>query len=121
MTLNLLRKDILNVIYSAKKLDEGLDVPAVDVGIVRIPTSSLRTTIQRLGRILRTKEGKERSDFWVLYARDTTETRFFENADFRKRISENVIQYFIWSTETDDIEEQDEAEITWEIFLDSRI
>jgi hypothetical protein len=113
MTLNLLRKDILNVIYSAKKLDEGLDVPAVDVGIVRIPTSSLRTTIQRLGRILRTKEGKERSDFWVLYARDTTETRFFENADFRKRISENVIQYFIWSTETDDIEEQDEAEITW--------
>jgi len=113
MTLDLLRRDILNVIYSAKKLDEGLDVPAVDVGIVRIPTSSLRTTIQRLGRILRTKEGKERSDFWVLYARDTTETRFFENADFRKRISENVIQYFIWNTETIDIEEQDEEEITW--------
>jgi superfamily II DNA or RNA helicase len=113
MTLDLLRKGVVNVIYSAKKLDEGLDVPAVDVGIVRIPTSSLRTTIQRLGRILRTKEGKERSDFWVLYARDTTETRFFENADFRERISEDVIQYYTWNTDARDIDEQDESEITW--------
>ena len=113
MTLDLLRQGIVNVIYSAKKLDEGLDVPAVDVGIVRIPTSSLRTTIQRLGRILRTKEDKEKSDFWVLYARDTTETRFFENADFRERISDDVIQYYTWNTEAGDIYEQDESEIIW--------
>jgi superfamily II DNA or RNA helicase len=113
MTLDLLIKSVVNVIYSAKKLDEGLDVPAVDVGIVRIPNSSLRTTIQRLGRILRTKKGKESSEFWVLYARDTTETRFFENADFKKRISDDVIEYYTWNSSDNEIDVQEESEITW--------
>ncbi len=113
MTLDILRKDIINVVFSAKKLDEGLDVPAVDVGIVRIPTSSLRTIIQRLGRILRTKDGKKESDFWVLYARDTTETRFFENIDFRERISDDVIKYWHWNLEDKQPQEQEESEIKW--------
>jgi len=38
--------------------DEGLDIPDVDVGIIVTGTGSRRQFIQRLGRLLRPKEGK---------------------------------------------------------------
>ncbi len=39
--------------------DEGLDIPDADVGIIVSGTGSRRQFIQRLGRLLRPKEGKE--------------------------------------------------------------
>ena len=117
MSLDLLRKGVLNVIYSAKQLDEGLDVPAVDVGIIRIPTSSLRTMIQRLGRTLRRKGEGDMSTFYVLYARGTTETRFFENLEFKERISDKVIAPKYWDDQLEELVE-DPEELVWGRKLD---
>jgi superfamily II DNA or RNA helicase len=46
------------VIVTSQVLDEGVDVPDASVGIVLGGTGSRREYVQRLGRLLRKKEGK---------------------------------------------------------------
>jgi superfamily II DNA or RNA helicase len=46
------------VIVTSQVLDEGVDVPDASVGVVLGGTGSRREYIQRLGRLLRKKEGK---------------------------------------------------------------
>jgi superfamily II DNA or RNA helicase len=46
------------VIVTSQVLDEGVDVPDASVGIVLGGTGSKREFVQRLGRLLRKKEGK---------------------------------------------------------------
>jgi len=60
------RRDILanfgsgkyKVIVTSQVLDEGVDVPDASVGLVLGGTGSSREYVQRLGRLLRKKEGK---------------------------------------------------------------
>jgi len=47
-----------HVIVTSQVLDEGVDVPDASVGIVLGGTGSKREFVQRLGRILRKKDGK---------------------------------------------------------------
>jgi superfamily II DNA or RNA helicase len=46
------------VIVTSQVLDEGVDVPDASVGIVLGGTGSKREFVQRLGRLLRRKDGK---------------------------------------------------------------
>lgn len=48
----------LGVLVSAKVLNEGVDVPEANVGVVLSGSGSVREHVQRLGRILRKREGK---------------------------------------------------------------
>jgi len=48
----------IRILVSCRALDEGLNVPETDVGIIASSTSSGRQRIQRLGRILR-RSGKD--------------------------------------------------------------
>jgi superfamily II DNA or RNA helicase len=54
-------------------LDEGVDVPEADLGIVVATTKSRRQMIQRMGRILRLKTDGRRGRFVVLYVKGTAE------------------------------------------------
>jgi len=56
-----------------KLLDEGIDVPRVDLGVVLTASKSRRQMIQRLGRVLRRKSGGRSVDFVIVYAHDTIE------------------------------------------------
>lgn len=47
-----------NILVSVKALDEGLDIKEADMGIIVNGNSQERQILQRLGRILRKKEGK---------------------------------------------------------------
>ena len=47
-----------HVIVTSQVLDEGVDVPNASVGIILGGTGSNRAYVQRLGRLLRKKEGK---------------------------------------------------------------
>ncbi len=61
------RKDFLDrfrsgeypVLLTSKVLNEGVDVPEASIGIVVSGSGSTREHVQRLGRILRAKDGKE--------------------------------------------------------------
>lgn len=54
-------------------LDEGIDVPQIDLGIVMGGSKSRRQMIQRMGRVLRLKPDGGRATFIVVYAEDTVE------------------------------------------------
>jgi superfamily II DNA or RNA helicase len=58
------------VLVSAQVLDEGLDVPDADIAIVVGGSSSKRREVQRIGRVLRPREGKRA----VVYELSVSET-----------------------------------------------
>ncbi|MEG3638418.1 DEAD/DEAH box helicase [Magnetococcus sp. PR-3] len=58
---------------TSRVLNEGVDVPDVAVGIIVSGTGSVREHVQRLGRILRPREGKQ-AMLYELVSEDTAET-----------------------------------------------
>jgi superfamily II DNA or RNA helicase len=80
-TLDRFGSGVYKAVVTSKVLDEGIDVPDADVGIILSGTGSERAFIQRLGRILRKKEGKQA----VLYEIVSAETSEVNTARRRKR------------------------------------
>jgi len=80
-TLDRFRSGVYRAVVTSKVLDEGIDVPDADVGVILSGTGSERAFIQRLGRILRKKEGKQA----VLYEIVSAETSEVNTARRRKR------------------------------------
>ncbi len=76
------RKEILEkfkdgeyrAIVTSQVLDEGVDVPDASIGFILSGTGSSREYIQRLGRILRKRKGKQ-AKLIEIVARETVETR----------------------------------------------
>lgn len=73
--IDLFREGSVISLTAPRVLDEGVDVPEADLGIVMAANRSRRQMIQRLGRVLRRREGKT-ARFVVLYAADTVEDPF---------------------------------------------
>ncbi len=73
-TLNRFRDGEYRMIVTSKVLDEGVDVPEASQAIILSGTGSSREFIQRLGRVLRKREGK-RARLTEIVTRDTTEAR----------------------------------------------
>ena len=59
-------------VVTSKVLNEGVDIPEANVAIVISGSGSVREHVQRLGRILRKREGK-RAFLYELYTADTSE------------------------------------------------
>lgn len=68
------REGTYEAIVSSQVLDEGVDVPEANVGIILSGTGSSREFIQRLGRILRPRESK-RAILYEIVSRETGEER----------------------------------------------
>jgi superfamily II DNA or RNA helicase len=68
----LFRDGVERVLVITTVGDEGIDIPDANVGIIVAGTGSKRQFIQRLGRLLRPKEGKE-SVLYEIIARGTPE------------------------------------------------
>ncbi len=62
-----------NILITCKALDEGLNIPSSDIGIILSGNSQERQRIQRLGRILRKVEGKPLSSLFYFYLGNTVE------------------------------------------------
>ena len=76
------RRDVLegfksgryNVVVTSKVLDEGVDIPDAELGIIMSGTGSGRELIQRLGRILRPKQDGRKARLVELVSKHTRET-----------------------------------------------
>ena len=68
-----LRDGKLDAVAAPRVLDEGIDVPDANLGIVVNASRTRRQMIQRMGRILRRKQPGVGARFVVLYASDTLE------------------------------------------------
>jgi len=61
-----------NVLVTSQVLNEGVDVPAANVGIILSGTGSVREHVQRLGRLLR-KHGDKQATLYEVVTRGTAE------------------------------------------------
>lgn len=77
----------VHVLLATKMLDEGWNLPAIDIGIILAGEKTKRQTIQRLGRCLRKKE--KVSKLFQLYFQDTFEQEVAEErTEFFKELCE---------------------------------
>ncbi|MCB0303313.1 MAG: ATP-dependent helicase, partial [Calditrichaeota bacterium] len=66
------REGRFNILVTSKVLNEGVDVPEANVAIIVSGSGSVREHVQRLGRILRARPGKE-AMLYELVSKDTGE------------------------------------------------
>jgi superfamily II DNA or RNA helicase len=78
--LLLFRRGVFEVLVSCRALDEGVNVPEVEVAVVAAGTASLRQRIQRLGRVLRPAHGKQRATIYTLYSTPPEEQRLLDES-----------------------------------------
>lgn len=67
------------VVHTAKSLDEGADVPGLDLAIILCNTSSQTQKTQRIGRVIRYEEGKE-AEIFTLVLRGTNEENWYNTS-----------------------------------------
>ena len=68
-----LRVRRLDAVAAPRVLDEGIDVPDANLGIVMSASRTRRQMIQRMGRILRRKRTGVAARFVIMFAKDTSE------------------------------------------------
>jgi superfamily II DNA or RNA helicase len=78
--LMLFRKGVYEIIVTCRALDEGMNVPETNVGIISSSSASYRQRIQRLGRLLRPSKDKKNARIYTLYATDQEENRLISEA-----------------------------------------
>jgi superfamily II DNA or RNA helicase len=69
----------INVLCSTKALNQGFNVPNANMGIICGITSKSLSMIQRVGRLVRFKEGKI-GNIIILYVADSQEEKWLKNA-----------------------------------------
>ena len=77
------RKGEVDILVTCKALDEGLDVPDTNIGIIVAATSSVRQWIQRMGRILRRAPEKSYSEIYVIYVNEL-ESEIFSQKEMKE-------------------------------------
>ena len=75
--LALFRSEAVQILVTCRCLDEGIDVPDADAGIVVSSSSLKRQRIQRLGRIIRQFPGKSAACLYYIYVRESTDNRAY--------------------------------------------
>jgi len=71
------RTGSVRILVTCRAIDEGIDVPDASVGIIMSGTSTQRQRIQRLGRIIRKKDGKSTASLYYLHIMDSSEDSCF--------------------------------------------
>ena len=71
--MNLFRENSARVLVSCRCLDEGIDVPDANIGIVLSGSAVERQHIQRMGRLIRRAEGKDAACLYHISVREAAE------------------------------------------------
>ncbi len=79
--LRLFRRGVFQVLVSCRALDEGMNVPETEFGIIASSTASVRQRVQRLGRVLRPAKGKSAATVFTLYATEVEERRLRDESE----------------------------------------
>lgn len=86
------QRDKYNVLLASKVLDEGFNLPKLDVAIIAAGNSTSRQTIQRMGRVLRRK--KHASMLYQVFCKNTIEEGYSANrASLFKELCSDYKEY----------------------------
>jgi len=98
------KKGKFNTLLATRILDEGYNLPSIEVGIIQAGNSTAKQTIQRLGRVLRKKE--KPSILYQIYVANTMEEKqAMKRAKLFKDLSYEYFEY-IYNEETDELVEK---------------
>lgn len=86
---NKFESDKLNILLATTMLDEGYNLPKIEVAILMAQNSTQKQFIQRMGRVLRKKETP--SKVYYLTIKDTFEEKYF--LDKKDLIKEIALKY----------------------------
>lgn len=95
------------VLTAPRLLDEGIDVPEADLGIIVAANRSQRQMVQRLGRVIRKKADGRPGRLVVLYSKGTVEDPDVQGEEFLGKVlpfARNV-GFFDIRTDQDGLEE----------------
>ena len=67
------------VLCSTKALNQGLDIPDANMGVICGLTSKSLSMIQRVGRLIRFQEGKT-GEIYILYVENSQEEKWLKTA-----------------------------------------
>ena len=79
LSLQSFRDNQINILCSTKALNQGLDIPNANLGIICGITSKSLSMIQRVGRLIRFEEGKT-GQIFILYVKDSQEEKWLKNS-----------------------------------------
>lgn len=79
-TIEEFAKEKNSALNTIMKLNEGLDIPDLEIGIILGLDSSVNKKSQRLGRLLRPFEGKGDAKLFVLILKGTVEDKWYSNS-----------------------------------------
>lgn len=80
------------ILVTCKAMDEGVDIPDASGAIILSGTSTQRQRIQRLGRIIRRKEGMGRASLYYLHIAESSEDSCFLPPEAENSVYE--LEYF---------------------------
>lgn len=99
----------IQAVVAVNALDEGVDVPDIDLGVIVSGSRQRRQMIQRMGRIVRRKVDKRGAAFIVIYARGTAEDPSVQSASTHESHLDILLDHSSMSKELnadpDEIEE----------------
>lgn len=100
----------IRILITCKAIDEGIDIPDASIGIILSGTSTQRQRIQRLGRIIRKKEEKNRAALYYLHIGETSEDICFlpdigENRIYELEYSSDIreFSYPLYDSEAEEV------------------
>jgi superfamily II DNA or RNA helicase len=96
----------ISVLCAPRVLDEGVDVPAADLGVILAASHSQRQMIQRMGRLLRRKSDGRLARFVISFVRDTSEDpNTGAHETFLEKITEvaDQVAFFDSADQTDEL------------------
>ena len=79
LILDAFKNDTVKILCSTKALNQGLDIPDANMGIICGITSKSLPMIQRVGRLVRFQEGKT-GEIIILYVKDSQEEKWLKNS-----------------------------------------
>lgn len=88
--LELFQKETLMRLGCVEALNEGINVPNVDQGLIVQLSSSKKDLVQRIGRLIRKRPG-HKATVWIIVAVDTVDKNWFEKAI--EGFDKSVIEY----------------------------
>ncbi|MFB9652783.1 sigma-70 family RNA polymerase sigma factor [Pseudarthrobacter oxydans] len=80
------RTGVSQVLTAPRLLDEGIDVPEADLGIIVAANRSQRQMVQRLGRVIRKKADGRPGHLVVLYSKGTVEDPDVQGEEFLGKV-----------------------------------
>lgn len=91
ITLEEFSKMKTGAVHTAKSLDEGSDIPGLNLAIILCNSSSQTQKTQRIGRVIRFEENKE-AEIFTLVIKGTNEEAWYNNSTAGKNYIELNVQ-----------------------------